>query len=385
MVEVTVAPQPARGFGLVMEMGKVASVQDNSPAAGKIKSGDFIASLADAETSAGADDAERAIAIDPMTLPETLRRMAEEGRDVEVTLSPASQGSGGRQDAQKLVIPLRKVTWLEGNMLGDTDSPVVATALGVAYRVLNVVDRVEPDSPAAAAGLAAGDVITSAKFVHPAGLSDDDKDLLSDKPINFGDDEKTDHADWPAFVTLLQAQPAGTKVEFSYERDGKKDTATLEPVASTTQFVADRGWGFEWVQRIRIADNWSDAVSRGWHETSNALLMVYRFLGKLGSQVSVKLLGGPVTIAQAAGFSAAEGPGKLLVFLTMLSANLAVINFLPIPMLDGGHMAFLLWEGIRGKPAGERFAFAMHAAGFAFIITLMLFVLGLDFHRLFTT
>ena len=62
----------------------------------------------------------------------------------------------------------------------------------------------------------------------------------------------------------------------------------------------------------------------------------------------------------------------------MLSANLAVINFLPIPLLDGGHMVFLLWEGIRGKPAGEKFVVAMHTVGFVFIITLMLFVISLD-------
>jgi regulator of sigma E protease len=94
--------------------------------------------------------------------------------------------------------------------------------------------------------------------------------------------------------------------------------------------------------------------------------------------VPLTSLGGPVTIAQAAGFSAFEGIGKLLTFLTMLSANLAVINFLPIPLLDGGHMVFLAWEGVRGKPAGERFVVAMHTIGFVFIITLMLFVLSLD-------
>jgi regulator of sigma E protease len=62
----------------------------------------------------------------------------------------------------------------------------------------------------------------------------------------------------------------------------------------------------------------------------------------------------------------------------MLSANLAVVNFLPIPVLDGGHMVFLAYEGIRGRPANERFVVAMHMLGFAFIATLMLFVLGLD-------
>jgi len=106
--------------------------------------------------------------------------------------------------------------------------------------------------------------------------------------------------------------------------------------------------------------------------------MVFRFLRKIGSQVPISALGGPITIAKAAGYSAFEGPGKLLLFLTMLSANLAVINFMPIPLLDGGHMVFLAWEGIRGRPASEKFVVALHTVGFVCIISLMVFVLGLD-------
>ena len=73
----------------------------------------------------------------------------------------------------------------------------------------------------------------------------------------------------------------------------------------------------------------------------------------------------------------------MLLFLTMLSANLAVINFLPIPILDGGHMVFLLLEGILKRPVNERVVIAFHYAGFLFIISLMLFVLSLDIGRLF--
>ena len=70
-------------------------------------------------------------------------------------------------------------------------------------------------------------------------------------------------------------------------------------------------------------------------------MLVYRFLQKLGTQVPVTALGGPETIAKAAFYSASEGTAALLVFLTMLSANLAVVNFLPIPILDGGDLVFL--------------------------------------------
>ena len=65
------------------------------------------------------------------------------------------------------------------------------------------------------------------------------------------------------------------------------------------------------------------------------------------------MLGGPVTIAQVAGSLAEQGFTSLLMFLTMLSANLAVVNFLPIPVLDGGHMVFLIYEGITGRPPSE--------------------------------
>ena len=94
--------------------------------------------------------------------------------------------------------------------------------------------------------------------------------------------------------------------------------------------------------------------SYGWDETVDALTMVFRFLQKLGGQVPLKMLGGPGTIAVAAGDAASQGLSSLLIFLTMLSANLAVINFLPIPLLDGGHMVFLAYEGIRGRPANEK-------------------------------
>jgi len=69
--------------------------------------------------------------------------------------------------------------------------------------------------------------------------------------------------------------------------------------------------------------------------------------------------------------------------LTLLSANLAVLNLLPIPLLDGGHLIFLAYEGIRGKPADERVQIGLSILGFVFLIGLMLFAIGMDFLRLF--
>jgi regulator of sigma E protease len=163
------------------------------------------------------------------------------------------------------------------------------------------------------------------------------------------------------------------------ERAGTSHKMALEPTMVEGQFVPERGFVLKPIERIRKADSLGEQLRLGWDETADALTMVFRFLKKIGTQVPVTALGGPVTIAKAAGYSASEGLAMLLVFLTMLSANLAVINFLPIPLLDGGHMVFLAWEGIRGRPASEKFVVALHTAGFVLIISLMLFVIALDF------
>ena len=120
----------------------------------------------------------------------------------------------------------------------------------------------------------------------------------------------------------------------------------------------------------------------GWRETKESILQIVMTVRKLASGgVSATGLGGPGTIAVVAAASASQGIPKLLIFLTFLSANLAVINFLPIPILDGGHMMFLLYEGIRGKPASERVQMYLTYLGLVFILTLMVFVIGLDLTR----
>jgi regulator of sigma E protease len=183
---------------------------------------------------------------------------------------------------------------------------------------------------------------------------------------------------WPVVFDTLQQVPVGTTVDVTVKRGDKKISKNLTPVSVDDLFVADRGFQFEPIERIRKATSLSEQAQYGWDETTEALGMVFRFLKKIGTQVPVTALGGPITIAKAAGYSAYAGLPALLIFLTMLSANLAVLNFLPIPLLDGGHMAFLAYEGVRGRPASEKFVVAMHTVGFVFIVSLMLFVVALD-------
>ena len=180
-------------------------------------------------------------------------------------------------------------------------------------------------------------------------------------------------------LDAIQFIPDDTEVELTVVHGNEEPRkVTVKPIAAEDAFIAARGFCFQPIERIRTAESFSEQVRYGWNETSEALTMVFRFLRKLGTQVPMSALGGPVTIAKAAGYSAAEGLSSLLVFLTMLSANLAVLNLLPIPLLDGGHLVFLAYEGIRGRPANEKFVIALHTIGFVLIVSLMLYVFALD-------
>ncbi len=186
---------------------------------------------------------------------------------------------------------------------------------------------------------------------------------------------------WPFFFYEVQELVPGSVVELELEGGRKVE---LTPRATPGWYASRRGLALDTLTAVRTAGSFGEAVKLGYEETKDSLLLVVRFLRKLGTQVSPMSMGGPGTIFVYAGHSAEQGMSQFLIFLCMLSANLAVINFLPIPVLDGGHMVFLTYEAIRGKPVSERLFMAFTYAGFLFILTLMLFVVGLDVSRFFS-
>jgi len=100
-------------------------------------------------------------------------------------------------------------------------------------------------------------------------------------------------------------------------------------------------------------------------------------------RVSIFTMSGPLTIADVSYKIAGEDIWQFILFIGMINVNLAIINFLPIPMLDGGHMVFLIYEKIRGKPAPESVMLIALYIGLAAILLLMCFVLYLDISRMF--
>jgi regulator of sigma E protease len=235
--------------------------------------------------------------------------------------------------------------------------------------VLNKVKAVEPNSGAAKAGLQPGDLIKKVEF--------EDK-LIGTREIELGEERN-----WMQVFERMQSILPDTEVKLIYERDGKEKTSVLQPEDSDEWFVPARGFRLFGLTKIHTAKSVGEACALGYRNTVESLLHVVKFLQKLCTgKVSPKNLGGPAMIAVVAGSEAKVGMARLLLFLTLLSANLAIINFLPIPVLDGGHMLFLLYEGIMRKPVNEVWAMRLTVAGLVFILGLMAFVISLDVYRI---
>ena len=374
-IDVRVAPNPVHTLGLVMTMGDITAVRDGSPAA-----------------EAGVRPGDRIVAIDaqspgnPMMLPDRLRRRA--GETVTLTLQRKDEAP---RDVQVVLGPVRGAA-----VSPSTDSPLDVPSLGLAFQVQPIVAEVTPDGPAAKAGLRAGDTIVEAVITAPENLTPEQERIAQPKaavafeekqgewPILFrwlrrwlqGEREPPAlKPAWPAFFHLLQESLPGSKVTLT-TRDGRE--VTLEPAAAGDWHLANRGLIFEPPYCHYKARSFGEALSLGGRETLASAGQVYLFLRRIGTQISFRQLGGPITIARAAGHYAYQGFPQFLIFMTLLSANLAVINFLPIPLLDGGHMIFLAYEGIRRKPADERIQIALTYIGLLFILTLMIWVIGLD-------
>ncbi len=362
-LEIKVPPAPLHFLGLVMQMGPIAAVQKGSPAdAAGFRAGDAIKSIDGNPVD------------DPVRLPDELAKLA--GKEIAVVVD---RNDGGHSSSVTLHPKLRSP--LEYNR-GLAQELMSCDALGIAYPVLNTVAAIAPDAMAGAKKLNAGDKIVSAAFAPDDKLKKQYAEFgikFPGEPLKFDDD----HRVWPALQAMLQMFPTDTKIKLTFNRGGKELSADVILISVPEAFYPGRGFfRLDIMSEIRKASSWGEAARLGWRETRESVMQVVTTLRKVASgEVSATGLGGPGTIAVVAAASASQGIPKLLVFLTFLSANLAVINFLPIPILDGGHMMFLLYEGIRGKPASERVQIYLTYLGLVLILTLFVFVIGLDISR----
>ena len=226
------------------------------------------------------------------------------------------------------------------------------------FKITTVIGGIEKGSPADKAGLKTGDKLTAA----------------DGKPITS----------WQEWANLTRQSP-GRKIALTYERDGQARTADIRPdtVERSDKTLigrvgllpqSDKAWDRQ------IRRNYRPSVVRafgmGWEKTVSHSWTTVKFFGKLISgNASASHISGPLTIADIAGQSAELGLQSYLEFLALVSISLGVLNLLPVPVLDGGHLVFYTAEWIRGKPLGER----IQNIGLRFGLALMMLMMAIAF------
>ena len=358
---VSLDPWKFQEIGLWMDIEQIAAIQENSPAAvGGLKVGDKITSVNGVDVGKN---------INPLHLAEHLEQFA--GQEVEIGVKRTVEGSPKLESATIKLIPNDTPAWIDSPQLEGT--PLSIPSIGVAYHLTSNVLKVVEGSPAAKAGVREGSILESVKLESE---NETFKSLEGESAVEIDFKDSTQKSMAYVFWQLQNLPDA--KVTLKFKNDEK--SYALKPVPSVDGWcVPERGIIFRYSSQTVIADGWREALTMGVRQAENTALDIYLTLRNLlTGDLSLKNLHGPVGIAQAAYAVSHQGISKLMMFLGMLSINLAVLNFLPIPVLDGGHMVFLIWEGVTRRKPSEGVLIAATYVGMAFVLGLMVFVIYLD-------
>lgn len=188
--------------------------------------------------------------------------------------------------------------------------------------------------------------------------------------------------DWVDWVEAVRASP-GQELLVEVERAGEIKTLRLTPLAMTRdgQTIGAVGvvmkrlrwpedWPAEYVREVRYGP--VESVARALEATWDRSVLTLQAIGKMVSgMMSVQSVGGPISIAKGAGATASLGPEVFLGFMAFLSISIGMLNLLPIPVLDGGHLVFYAIEAVRGKPLPERVQVVALNIGVALLLALM--------------
>ena len=226
-----------------------------------------------------------------------------------------------------------------------------------------IIGEVTPGSPAAEAGLRRGDRILGA-----AG-----------QPVDT----------WIQFVDIVRSRP-GEPIEMVVQRDGRQVELTAVP-GTERELNVD-------MERVEIGRlgvaaqeqlvfrrmGFIDSVEYGVSTTWNTSVMIVQLVGDLlTGQASPRTLGGPLAIGQLSGQAARYGAEMFLQWMALLSINLAVLNLLQIPVLDGGQLLFIGVEAVRGRPLSIEQRLRLSHLGLIIVVGIMVWAITNDFLRFF--
>jgi regulator of sigma E protease len=229
-----------------------------------------------------------------------------------------------------------------------------------------VLGEVKVGGPAAAAGLLNGD-----RVLRVDGTDVDDAQALRDR------------------IRAAVRGDAGVTMTWTIERAGQSLSLNVTPrvmpgpTSGAPSFGRVDAFVGQPPEMVLVREGPLDGIVQGVERTWSMSAMTLKMLGRmLIGEASLKNLSGPLTIADYAGQSVQQGLSYYLAFLALVSVSLGVLNLLPLPMLDGGHLMYYLFEGVTGRPVPERWLDRLQRGGIAVLLVMMSVALFNDVARL---
>ena len=363
-VQVEVPPHRFLGFGFRLTPGPITAIRPDSPASrAGLREGDRILGIA--ADQAGKDST----GYDPMRLPDLARDQA--GTPWTIAVQRATAESGATEPVT--ITPESGSPWSDMISTSTRVAPLEVDGLGLAMTILPVVAAVDPGSPADKAGLKVGDKLWS------IAITPEKSELMTGKTLTF--DANPKGSAWPSAISLIQQIPVAS-VKFLV--NDVKEPVEIKPVVEGERFHPLRGLNFQLATRPVPPASLGDALKLGAEDTWDNVTSIYKIFRSLAQKrVGGDAFGGVIPIAEVAYNAASAGFTTLVHFLGFLSIQLAVLNFLPIPPLDGGQFLFLAAEKVRGKPLPDSYLNAVTLAGIVLVLLLIVVINVKDVLQIF--
>jgi len=268
-----------------------------------------------------------------------------------------------RNSQGKVETHVLNMSSLSANQLSSGMLEKVTGLYGYSPEIPPVVGSVVSGSPAAKAGLQHGDRIIK----------------IDGAPIRSWEDVVSRISANPGHSITLTVERAGAPVNFSLtpeviesngQRIGRIGVGVMPPIVPADMRV---------LVRLNPVRALAESVNDTWLMTALTLKMLVKMVEM---KVSTHSISGPITIAQYAGYSAQIGFGRFLMFLAVISISLGVLNLLPVPVLDGGHLLVYLIEAVKGGPLPERAMYWSQQIGVILLVALMALAFYNDFSRI---
>lgn len=371
-----VAPNPVRWLGLTLRLGPIVSTNPITEraclAASKLQVGDVIIAVDGQPVG------------DPFRLPERLEGFA--GRTMQLTV---------RRGDKELIIPVKPVTdtasWWE-YAPSRPQAPWPIPPLGITCRVEPILAADLDSHKFPAFDADNGEPVSLHAGTQITAIELQDRSLRNPGSwrtviYRFGEDEAaSDQVAWPYLFWSLQGSLVHPQVLLTVQIQGREGITTrrvrLQAVPSDDWFNPDRGLIRDREKVVYHAPDPLRAVFLGLRDTYRLVVNIYLTLKNLFTgDISIRLLSGPAGIVGMGYEMASLGFNYFVWFIGVISINLAVINFLPIPLLDGGHMLFLLVEKIRGRPVSRRVLEYAAYLGLVLLLLLLIVSTTMDISR----